>query len=212
VGTVIFIMFQRVALLRVLLYFGPERLLGPLRARLLAVRKTQTAFFCKKADLYVMNKAVLYVHRCAAPLCVDSMAYACACVRAFLCVELGSDKIGMCMLPYTHASQRLIRRRSNEATADSVLVVHCYDKEPGLPAEFPKCVETIDRMYPSIRVSLLCVSAPFSPALVDYISAELGIPKNLVRGSMPAHAPQAPLVCSTARPWAAFQIHMRALI
>lgn len=61
VGLITFLMFQRVRLIKLLLYFGPPSIVRPLRQHLRAVRCDEVIFFCKKADLYVMNKALLYV-------------------------------------------------------------------------------------------------------------------------------------------------------
>lgn len=61
VGLITFLMFQRVRLIKLLLYFGPLSIIRPLRQHLRAVRCDEVVFFCKNADLYVMNKALLYV-------------------------------------------------------------------------------------------------------------------------------------------------------
>lgn len=127
-------MFERVQLLKLLLYFGPSWIHAPLKNYLRNVRSDEVVFFCKKPDLYMLNKALLYV-------------------------------------------------RSNETTADSVLIVHCYDDsvvERDVSREFRRFVELVDRMYPSIKVSLLKAKAPFSPALVEFLSSLLDVPKNMM--------------------------------
>lgn len=133
VGFVILIMFQRVRIVKLLLYFGPPFLIEPLRKQLQEIRKVaalpavharalpskrltqpmllpvvaatqdEVVFFCKKPDLYVLNKAMLYV-------------------------------------------------RNNETTVGSMLVVHCYDDEEAIQPEFTAAVQLIDKMYPSIKV------------------------------------------------------------
>jgi hypothetical protein len=49
-------MFLRVKIVKLLMFFGPKFLIAPLRRFITDLRKEQNIFFCKKPDLYVLNK------------------------------------------------------------------------------------------------------------------------------------------------------------
>ncbi len=62
VGLLVLLMFQRVRLVKILLYFAPVSLRGMLREHLQSVRSEEVVFFCKDpSDLYILNKAMMYV-------------------------------------------------------------------------------------------------------------------------------------------------------
>ena len=44
--------------------------------------------------------------------------------------------------------------------------------------ELAEQLETIDRIYPKIRIDLLLVKGKFGPELIDALSRRLGVPKN----------------------------------
>jgi len=62
VGVLILLMFQRVRLLKLLIYFAPPSLALVLKKELQALRSEEVVFFCKDPkDLYILNKALSYV-------------------------------------------------------------------------------------------------------------------------------------------------------
>jgi hypothetical protein len=62
VGVLTLLMFQRVRLLKLLIYFAPPSLALVLKKELQALRSEEVVFFCKDPkDLYILNKALSYV-------------------------------------------------------------------------------------------------------------------------------------------------------
>ncbi len=57
-------------------------------------------------------------------------------------------------------------------------VVHVYKDEADIPVELSEHLQTIDRLYPRLRVDFLAVKGEFEPALIDALSEYLGVPKN----------------------------------
>ena len=59
-----------------------------------------------------------------------------------------------------------------------LLVLHCYDIEENVPKELTIQLNTIDRIYPELRMDLILVKGKFGPELIEKISQRLKVPKN----------------------------------
>ncbi len=57
-------------------------------------------------------------------------------------------------------------------------VVNVYDDEANIPPELGKQLQTIDRLYPQLRIDFLAVKGTFGPELIERLSRRLGVPKN----------------------------------
>lgn len=66
-------------------------------------------------------------------------------------------------------------------------VVHVYEDEASIPAELSEHLQTIDRLYPHLRVDFLAVKGRFEPAVIDALSEYLGVPKNYMFIGTPGH-------------------------
>lgn len=66
---------------------------------------------------------------------------------------------------------------SNEQTSN-LKVIHVYEDENKIPADLAKQLQTIDRLYPQLRVDFVAVRGEFTPELIEAISQRFGIPKN----------------------------------
>lgn len=100
------------------------------------VQNVPFVFFCKHDDLYLLNKAMLYIQK-------------------------------------------------NEQT-NQIFVVHCA----GENSEFNKSslkehVKLMDLLYPRVKISLLIVSADFSPVTVEWLSQAIKVPINAMFISCP---------------------------
>ena len=73
--------------------------------------------------------------------------------------------------------------RNNEQT-NKIIIVHCDDNitDTDMLAEH---VKLIDLLYPTIKISLLIVDSPFSPLIVEWASAALNVPINAMFISCP---------------------------
>eukprot|EP00455_Lapot_gusevi_P011346 TRINITY_DN1521_c0_g1_i4.p1 TRINITY_DN1521_c0_g1~~TRINITY_DN1521_c0_g1_i4.p1 ORF type:complete len:707 (+),score=215.07 TRINITY_DN1521_c0_g1_i4:132-2252(+) len=69
--------------------------------------------------------------------------------------------------------------RQNE-DCSCIRIVHCYEQESDIPANFHEHVALIDEIYPKIKIDLVLVKGKFCPALVSRLSQELDIPRNLM--------------------------------
>ncbi|CAN0160222.1 unnamed protein product, partial [Phaeothamnion confervicola] len=170
VGTVVLIVFQRIRLLKLLILLAshycksasnwkppqqpadpqprrnvssakknphysshdsPGAKLKAMKEHVNEIQDVPMIFFCKYDDLYVINKAILYV-------------------------------------------------RENEQT-QRLLVVHVTeDPESQLTKNLSKHIEMFDTIYPKIKISLLTVTGAFSPPLIEWLSRELSIAKNMM--------------------------------
>jgi amino acid transporter len=65
----------------------------------------------------------------------------------------------------------------NEHT-NNLLVVHVYDDESKIPQQLANQLRTLDEIFPEIRIDFVAVRGKFSPALVEQLSARLGVPRN----------------------------------
>ena len=66
---------------------------------------------------------------------------------------------------------------ANEQTS-RLKVVHVYEDEAEIPKELARQLQTIDRLYPSLRIDFLAVKGRFGPELIERLSRRLGVPKN----------------------------------
>ena len=57
-------------------------------------------------------------------------------------------------------------------------VVNVYNDEADVPPELGKQLQTIDRLYPQLRIDFLAVKGTFGPELIERLSRRLGVPKN----------------------------------
>ena len=58
-------------------------------------------------------------------------------------------------------------------------VVHVYDDPEVVDQEaLAEQLETIDKVYPELRIDLVLVKGKFGPDLIDSLSKRLGVPKN----------------------------------
>ena len=98
-------------------------------------------FFAKHDDLYLLNKAVLYVNaneQSSRLIIVNCVGY-----------DIDNDEM----------------RAKNAQLADHVKI--------------------IDSMYPKTKISLLLVQDDFTPAVIEWLSEELGVPTNAMFISCP---------------------------
>jgi len=57
-------------------------------------------------------------------------------------------------------------------------VVHVYGREEEIPPELAGHLQTIDRMYPNLKIDFVAVQGFFGPELIDRLSRRLSVPKN----------------------------------
>jgi amino acid transporter len=57
-------------------------------------------------------------------------------------------------------------------------VVNVYGAEADIPPDLAKQLQTIDRLYPQLRIDFLAVKGDFGPELIERLSRRLGVPKN----------------------------------
>lgn len=55
-----------------------------------------------------------------------------------------------------------------------------YEDEARIPAKLLRNVHILDEAYPKIKIDLVLVPGIFSPDVIDYLSQQLAIPKNLM--------------------------------
>jgi len=65
----------------------------------------------------------------------------------------------------------------NEQT-NRLLVVHVYEDPSAIPPELAEHLQTIDHLYPQLRVDFLAVKGRFGPELIERLSQRLGVAKN----------------------------------
>jgi len=155
---VVFLMFERIFILRIALYIM-QRICPSRNSRLSSsedsspttgakggrtiTRAIQTIntqpifFFCKKPHLPTINKAILYV-------------------------------------------------RQNEQTSN-LIIVHVHDKESGIPGSFGEFMSIFDRIYPKLKIDFLAIEGTFGPSLIEYVCVKYKIPKNMMFIKQPNH-------------------------
>ncbi len=57
-------------------------------------------------------------------------------------------------------------------------VVNVYGAESDIPPDLAKQLQTIDRLYPQLRIDFLAVKGEFGPELIERLSRRLGVAKN----------------------------------
>jgi amino acid transporter len=57
-------------------------------------------------------------------------------------------------------------------------VVHVFEREEDIPPDLAAHLQTIDRMYPNLKIDFLAVRGTFGPELIDRLSHRLNVPKN----------------------------------
>lgn len=67
----------------------------------------------------------------------------------------------------------------NEQT-NRMTVIHVYERPEDVPPRLVEQLAEIDRKFPRIRVDLLLVRGTFGPELIERLSGEIGVPKNLM--------------------------------
>ncbi|KAG6592426.1 Transmembrane protein [Phytophthora cinnamomi] len=160
VALVIFIMFERVTILRCVLAilknlapsrYGKAAAIGlathqssqvehtgargghTIARTIVSIRSAPIVFFCKTPDLTILNKAIIYVRR-------------------------------------------------NEQTLN-LRIVHVFaDEEEDGPVynEFREMAALFDSMYPKIRVDFVSVHGEFGPAMIEWLSRKMNVPRNMM--------------------------------
>jgi len=69
--------------------------------------------------------------------------------------------------------------RQNEDCA-YIRIVHVYDEDENIPQNLERNVQILDEEYPKVKIDLVLVKGKFGPAVIDYCSSILNIPKNLM--------------------------------
>lgn len=72
----------------------------------------------------------------------------------------------------------------NEQT-QKVIIVHCTQKSSTNTMLLADHVKLMDLLYPKIKISLLVLEAPFTPAVVEWVSRSLDVPLNAMFISCP---------------------------
>ncbi|KAG6592441.1 putative transmembrane protein [Phytophthora cinnamomi] len=157
---VMFIMFERVTILRCILVimqkmapsrYGKAAAIGlannssseiehtgarggrTIARTIVSIRDAPIVFFCKIPDLTIINKAIIYVRR-------------------------------------------------NEQT-HTLRIVHVFaDEEADAPvlASFREMAALFDSMYPKIRVDFVSVRGEFGPAMIEWLSRSMKVPRNMM--------------------------------
>jgi len=70
--------------------------------------------------------------------------------------------------------------------ANHCRVVHTYRDEEKIPRQLVNYAQILDATYPAIRLDVVFVKADFGPSLIDFLSAEWGVPPNLMFITCPA--------------------------
>ena len=65
----------------------------------------------------------------------------------------------------------------NEQTAN-LMVIHVYENKEDIPMGLAEQLQTVDRLYPNLRIDFLTVKGTFGPALIERLSRKLNVPKN----------------------------------
>ncbi|RLN14682.1 hypothetical protein BBO99_00007536 [Phytophthora kernoviae] len=91
--------------------------------------------------------------------------------------------IFFCKTPdLTILNKAIIYVRRNEQT-QTLRIVHVFaDEEEGDPvyAAFREMAALFDSMYPKIRVDFVSVQGEFGPAMIEWLSRKMGVPRNMM--------------------------------
>ena len=74
-------------------------------------------------------------------------------------------------------NQAALYVQRNEQTRN-LIVVHVYEDEAQIPENLPSQLETVDRLYPRLRIDFLAVKGEFGPDVIERLSRRLSVPKN----------------------------------
>ena len=69
--------------------------------------------------------------------------------------------------------------RQNEDCAH-IRIIHVYEQEQRIPKKLMRNVAVLDEAYPKVKIDLILVRGLFGPTMIDYLSEQLSIPKNLM--------------------------------
>ncbi|MFY9224364.1 MAG: APC family permease [Blastocatellia bacterium] len=59
-----------------------------------------------------------------------------------------------------------------------LVVLHCYNTEEEIPKELTEQLDTVDKIYPELRIDLILIKGRFGPELIEKVSQRLKVPKN----------------------------------
>ena len=68
--------------------------------------------------------------------------------------------------------------RQNEDCAH-IRIIHVYDSEHRIPKRLRRNVALLDEAYPKVKIDLILVKGQFGPHMIQYLSQQLNIPRNL---------------------------------
>ena len=68
--------------------------------------------------------------------------------------------------------------RQNEDCAH-IRIIHVYDVESRIPRRLRRNVALLDEAYPKVKIDLILVKGQFGPHMINYLSQQLNIPRNL---------------------------------
>uniref|UniRef100_A0A7S1UN14 Amino acid permease/ SLC12A domain-containing protein n=1 Tax=Phaeomonas parva TaxID=124430 RepID=A0A7S1UN14_9STRA len=164
VGIVIVIMFQRVRLMKllylVLRSLFPRSSFAGLKNIISELRSGPMIFFAKHADLYVLNKAVLYMR--------DN--------------EQTNELIFAHVTPLRDGKQGTfawLTGFSLDASAEDLLENVDADTLREDVSKMEIAARMLDEMYPKLKISFLCVQgATWGADVVEWIAMKTGIDKN----------------------------------
>lgn len=57
-------------------------------------------------------------------------------------------------------------------------VVHVFEHEDDIPTALAEHLQTIDHMYPNLKIDFVAVRGSFGPELIDRLSRRLNVPRN----------------------------------
>ena len=84
--------------------------------------------------------------------------------------------------------------RQNEDCAH-IRIIHVYDDEALIPRKLLRNVSVLDEAYPKVKVDLILVKGTFGPSIIDYLSGQLAIPKNLMSHHTTPYASHTHTTC-----------------
>jgi hypothetical protein len=184
-----FIMYQRIKLLKLLQKFSRHFSLGlgfneVIQSTILQISKQTIVFFCKSNDLVVMNKAVLYARdneqsRLLTFVHIDEDEEEEVISNKHSVAEIG-EKEGGIPTPVSSAQAGAADYQLFRPSVDSDAVqIPRSPKEKFDYKQFHENVALLDNMYPKIRLNSLVVQGgKFDYAMIAYMSKVLDIPEN----------------------------------
>ena len=175
VGTLVFIMFQRVRLVR-LLY----KMLKPKRTKMIADEETETmsedGMDGKEADegeMLVSGKNHSVREEAS---CLPSLSSA---LKSYQDVPF----VFFCKHDDLHLLNKAILYIQKNEQTNSIFIVHCTNNTN--TALLTEHVKLMDVLYPKTKISLLIIDSPFSPSTIEWFSQALNVPINAMFISCP---------------------------